>query len=83
MADRRKNMCCHLVPVYYGERGTATGGQPGTSKNYYYICYVSANKLMDDYRREDTIEALCNGCNKYCYFAPFTKDEIEEKFYKR
>lgn len=60
--------CYSLIPVYYGERGIATSGQVGTGKHYYYICYVSANEMIEDYRKADTILKLCQGCKKYMNF---------------
>ena len=79
--DRRKNMCFHIVPVYYGDRPATTRGKPNESKDYYFICYVSADISIQDYRQASTIEELCNGCKKYEYIKPLTKDEIREKYY--
>ena len=79
--NRRKNMCFHLVPVYYGERSAITRGKPNESKDYYFQCYFSADKLIQDYRQSSTIEELCNGCKHYYYIKPLTKDEIHEKYY--
>lgn len=79
--DRRKNMCFHIVPIYYGDRPVSSRGKPNESKDYYFQCYVSAENNQD-YRKSNTIEGLCNGCKKYHYIKPFTKEEIKEKFYK-
>ena len=80
--DRRKNMCFHIVPVYYGDRPATTRGKPNESKDYYFICYVSADKNIQDYCKAGSIEDLCNGCKKYEYIKPLTKDEIREIYYK-
>ena len=32
--DRRKNMCCRIVPIYYGDRPAATRGKPNEGKDY-------------------------------------------------
>jgi hypothetical protein len=79
--DRCKNMCFHIVPVYYGERPSSTRGKPNESKDYYFQCYVSANKREADYRRANTINDLCNDCKNYLYIKPLTKEEIKEQYY--
>lgn len=81
MMDRRKNMCFHIVPVYFGDRPVTTRGKPNESKDYYFQCYLSADKRIQDYRQANAIEDLCNGCKKYCYIKPLSKDELREKFY--
>lgn len=81
VVDRRKNMCVHLVPVYYGERPACTRGKPNESKDYYFQCYVSADKRIQDSRIAGTIEELCESCPKYYHVKPLTKEEIKEKFY--
>lgn len=73
-------MCFHIVPVYYGDRPASTRGKPNESKDYYFKCYVSSEGLQD-YRQAGTIEELCNGCKKYCYIKPLSKEEIREKYY--
>jgi hypothetical protein len=75
-------MCSELIPVYYGERGIATVGKPGTGKDYLYICYHSADINGPPYRKANTIGDLCNECKKYNPVKPLTKEEIREKFYK-
>jgi len=82
MQDRRKNMCFHIVPVYFGDRPSLTRGKPNESKDYYFQCYISADKKIQNYRQANTIEDLCNGCKKYHYIKPLTQDEIREKYYK-
>lgn len=79
--DRRKNMCFHLVPIYYGDRPVATRGKPNESKDYYFQCYLSADKTNQDYRLASSIEDLCNGCKKYNYIKPLSKEEIIQKYY--
>ena len=79
--DRRKNMCFHLVPVYFGDRPALTCGKPNESKDYYFQCYHSSGKNDCGYRQASTIVDLCNGCKKYNYIKPLTKEEIREKYY--
>ena len=81
-ADRRKNMCIHIVPVYYGERSVVTRGKANESKDYYFQCYHSADSKLQSYRQANTIEELCNDCEKYCHIKPLTPDEVREKYYK-
>lgn len=79
--DRRKNMCFHIVPVYYGDRPVSTRGKPNEGKDYYFQCYHSADKKIEDCRTASSIEELCEGCKKYQYIKPLTPDEIREKYY--
>lgn len=79
--DRRKNMCFHIVPMYYGDRPVSTRGKPNESKDYCFRCYHSADKNNQDYRQANTIEDLCSGCKKYNYIKPLSKEEIVEKYY--
>ncbi|WHH58457.1 hypothetical protein [Petroclostridium sp. X23] len=79
--DRRKNMCFNIVSIYYGDRPLATRGKPSESKDYYFRCYASAGSNDCGYRQASTIEDLCNGCKKYNYIKPLTKEEIREKYY--
>jgi hypothetical protein len=81
LADRKKDVCFHITPVYYGDRGVATRGNPFTSKDYYYECYVSEEKNKSTHRQANNIEELCKGCKKYLYVKPLTKEEIREKYY--
>ena len=78
--DRRKNMCFHIVPVYYGDRPASTRGKPNKSKDYYFQCYHSAGKEQD-YRQASTIENLCGGCKKYLFIRPLSKEEISQRYY--
>ena len=79
--DRRKNMCCRIVPIYYGDRPAATRGKPNEGKDWYFRCYASYDIQTEVYREANTINDLCDGCKKYLYFKPLTKDEIREKYY--
>lgn len=79
MQDRVKNMCYHIVPIYYGDRPASTRGKPNESNDYYFKCYVSAEFM---YRQANTIKELCTGCKKYEHVRPLTKDEIFKRFYK-
>ena len=67
MVDRKKDVCVHIIPVYYGDRGVGTRGNPFTSKDYYYECYVSEDKNKSTHRQANNIEELCEGCKKYLY----------------
>lgn len=67
LADRKKDVCVHIIPVYYGDRGVGTRGKPFTSKDYYYECYVSEDKNKSTHRQANNIEELCEGCKKYLY----------------
>lgn len=78
--DKRKNMCFHIIPIYYGERPISSRGKPNESKDYYFQCYESAEN--SPFRQANSIEELCNGCKKYHYVKPLTKEEIKERFYK-
>jgi hypothetical protein len=79
--DRKKNMCFHITPIYFGDRPVTTRGKPNESKDYLFRCYVSANEKIECYRQATTIEELCNGCKKYLHIKPLTKEEIKEKYY--
>jgi hypothetical protein len=74
-------MCFHLVPVYYGDRPATTRGKPNEAKDYCFRCYFSADKSIQDYRQSSSIEELCNGCKRYFYNKPLTREEIREKYY--
>jgi len=78
--DRRKNMCIHIVPVYYGDRPASTRGKPNEGKDFCYQCYHSSQGGCG-YRQEKDIEKLCHGCKKYHYVKPLTKEEIRERYY--
>ena len=74
MADRKKDVCVHIIPVYYGDRGVGTRGNPFTSKDYYYECYVSEDKNKGTHRQANNIEELCEGCKKYLYIKPLKEE---------
>ena len=78
--DRCKNMCFHIIPIYYGDRPVTSRGKPNESKDYYFQCYESAENAP--YRTANSIKELCNGCKKYYYIKPLAKEEIKEIFYK-
>ena len=80
MVDRRKNMCFHIVPIYFGDRPVTTRGKPNESKDWYFKCYHSAERGKEDYRQAPTIEDLCNGCKKYQYIKPLSKEEIHKRY---
>ncbi len=79
--DRVKNMCFDIVPIYYGDRPVSTRGKPNESKDYYFQCFASAEKGGPSYRQANTIGELCDGCKKYHYIKPLTKEEIRKKYY--
>lgn len=80
--SRVKNMCFNIVPIYYGDRPATTRGKPSEGNDYYFQCYVSANKVQEDFRQSENISELCDGCKKYMYIKPLSKDEIREKYSK-
>lgn len=78
--SREKQVCSHVIPVYYGNKGIGTRGNPfGGAKDYYFQCYFTKNKNKGDCRQTDTIKDLCEGCRQYV--RPLTKQEIKEKYY--
>lgn len=76
--SREKNVCRHVVPVYYGDKGIGTRGDPFKgARDYYYECHFT----NAGYIKASTITKLCDGCNQYDYIKPLTKEEIKEKYY--